>query len=128
MDFEYSFQILGNAIERLKEVMHSNDSHDYIRDAAIQRFEFVIELFWKVLKKILSHEKVESTTPKDTLRKAYEYKLINDEEMWLEMLNDRNNTSNAYNEELSKIIFENIKNYLEVFEKTYTSLKNLYKL
>jgi nucleotidyltransferase substrate binding protein (TIGR01987 family) len=79
-----------------------------MRDAAIQRFEFTIELFWKILKKVLFHEKIESTTPRDTLSKAYQYKLIDDEEVWLAMLDDRNNASHAYKGRRSK---DNIRAY-----------------
>lgn len=124
------FDTLGKAIHRLKEVIENPtlDQNDYMRDAAIQRFEFTIELFWKVLKKVLFHEKIEATTPRDTLNKAYQYKLIDDEALWLRMLDDRNNTSHAYKEEEAKRIFESIKTYLPVFEKTYGVLKERYNL
>ena len=125
-----NFTALGKAINRLKEVITSTgpDEHDYMRDASIQRFEFVIELFWKTLKKILHHEKENTTTPRDTLSKAYQYKLIDSEDIWLNMLDDRNNTSHAYDEEKAKIIFEHIKSYLPILETTYNSLKDKYKL
>lgn len=125
-----SFYTLGNAIERLKDVLEHPQLHeiDYMRDATIQRFEFTIELFWKFLKKALFHEKIESTTPRDTLSKAYQYQLIDDEEIWLEMLDDRNNTSHAYKEEEAQIIFEHIKQYLPIFQRTYLMLKDKYKL
>lgn len=120
-----SFNALGNAINRLKDAVERNklNQDDYMRDAAIHRFEFTIELFWKVLKKALQHEKVEATTPRDTLSKAYQYKMIDNDELWLKMLDDRNNTSHAYNESLAKAIFENIKSYVPVFEETYLKLK-----
>ena len=44
------------------------------------------------------------------------------------MLDDRNNTSHAYDEEKAKIIFEHIKSYLPIFEATYDSLKDKYNL
>jgi len=124
------FYTLGNAISRLRDVLEHPqiDELDFLRDATIQRFEFTIELFWKVLKKILSYEKLESTTPRDTLSQAYQYQLISDENIWLSMLDDRNNTSHAYKEKESKMIFEHIKGYLPVFEKTYQVLKKKYHL
>jgi nucleotidyltransferase substrate binding protein (TIGR01987 family) len=73
-------------------------------------------------------KKIESTSPRDTLSKAFQYKLIGYEETWLSMLDDRNNTSHAYKEEEAKIIFENILQYLPVFQKTYLALKEKYKL
>ena len=130
IQWKESFITLGKAIDRLKDVLEHPQLNeiDYLRDAAIQRFEFTIELFWKMLKKILLHEKIESTTPRDTLSKAYQYKLINDEEIWLNMLDDRNNTSHAYKEAEAKIIFDHIKNYLPVFQSTYLSLQTMYGL
>ncbi|MCE2687930.1 MAG: HI0074 family nucleotidyltransferase substrate-binding subunit [Rickettsiales bacterium] len=120
-----SFDSLNNAISRFKELLEHKDidNIDYMRDASIQRFEFVIELFWKVLKKILSYEKIESTTPRDVINKAFQYKLINDEEAWLSMLDDRNNTSHAYNEDSAKLIFIRIKQYLPIFEASYNNLQ-----
>jgi len=124
------FDTLGRAVSRLQEVMEHPDvnTNDYMRDAAIQRFEFTIELSWKMLKKILYHEKVETTTPRDTLSKAYQYTLIDDEDIWLRMLDDRNNTSHAYKEEEAKRIFDNIKGYVPVFVATYERLKKKYDL
>jgi nucleotidyltransferase substrate binding protein (TIGR01987 family) len=124
------FNSLGQAITRLAEVIRHKDldKNDFMQDAAVQRFEFVIELFWKVLKKILVYEKSEGTTPRDVLSKSYQFKLIDDEEVWLKMLDDRNRTSNVYKEEEARRVFENIKNYLPVLEKTYAALGRKYSL
>lgn len=114
-----SFSTLGKALERLNEVILAakrEEDKDYIQDACIQRFEFSIELFWKTLKKILLHEKIDSSTPRDVLSKAYQYGLIDDENIWLQMLDDRNNTSHAYREERAKIIFGNIQKYLPIYQ------------
>ncbi|MFY9589720.1 HI0074 family nucleotidyltransferase substrate-binding subunit [Rickettsia endosymbiont of Halotydeus destructor] len=122
------FQSLGQAINRLRDVIERSkiDKNDYALDAAIQRFEFVIELFWKVLKKILTYEEIDSTTPKDDLSKAFQFSIINDEKMWLEMLRDRNNTSHIYKYEDAKRVFENIKLYLPILEETYHKLEKKY--
>lgn len=124
------FDSLGRVVDRFKEVMQHPDleKNTYMRDAAIQRFEFTIELFWKVLKKVLQYEKVEATTPRDVLNKAFQYKFIDDEAMWLRMLDDRNNTSHVYKEEDAERIFKHIKSYLPVFEVSYQKLKAQYHL
>ncbi len=124
------FKSLGEAIKRLHEVIHHPDlnKNEYMQDASIQRFEFVIELFWKVLKKVLIYEKVDATTPRDVLNKSYQFNLIDDEATWLRMLDDRNNTSHIYKQEDVKRIFKNIKTYLPVFETTYEKLKTKYDL
>ena len=86
----------------------------------------MIELSWKMLKKILSYEKIESTTPLDVLRKAYQFNLINDEDQWLSILDDRNNTSHMYKQKDAKRVFENIKRHFPVMHKTYITLKEIY--
>jgi nucleotidyltransferase substrate binding protein (TIGR01987 family) len=124
------FENLGNAIERFKDVMQHPDlgKSSYMRDAAIQRFEFTIELFWKILKKVLQYEKVETTTPRDVLSKAFQYKLIDNEAVWLRMLDDRNSTSHVYNEKDAERIFDHIKSYPPIFVKSYQGLKDRYQL
>lgn len=123
-----SFYALEKAIKRLQEATEHKEQNDFIRDAAIQRFEFTIELFWKCLKKILSYEKIESETPKDVLSKSYQYQLIDSEHMWIKMLDDMNNTSYAYDEENAKIIFDHIKEYVPIFIETYHKIKEKYKI
>lgn len=122
------FQSLGQAVNRLRDVIERSkvDKNDYALDASIQRFEFVVELFWKVLKKILTYEKIDSTTPKDVLSKAFQFSMIDDEGIWLKMLDDRNNTSHVYKYEDAKRVFENIKLYLPILEKTYHKLEKKY--
>ena len=93
-------------------------------DATIQRFEFTIELFWKLLKKILLSKGVSTQYPRDVLQEAYAGNLIDDEQVWLNMMNDRNQTSHSYDEELANQIYERIKTYTPIFSKTLLKLKN----
>ncbi|AAY61180.1 nucleotidyltransferase substrate binding, HI0074 family protein [Rickettsia felis str. Pedreira] len=122
------FKTLGQAIQCLHEVIERTkiDKDPIFLDAAIQRFEFVIELFWKVLKKILTYEEIDSTTPRDVMSKAFQFNIIDDEQMWLEILKDRNVTSHVYKYEDAKQVFENIKIYLLILEKTYNKLDKKY--
>lgn len=124
------FYDLGRAVQRLHDVATHQDiaKNDYMQDAAIQRFEFVVELFWKVLKKILSFEKVDCTTPRDVLSKSFQFKLINDEEAWLNMLDDRNSTLHNYKYTEAIRVLKNIESYLPVLEQTYDMLKKRYDL
>jgi nucleotidyltransferase substrate binding protein (TIGR01987 family) len=122
------FENLGNALSRLKDVLtHKDlDHNEYMQDATIQRFEFVIELYWKVLKKCLAYEKLESTTPRDVLQKSFQFQLIDEEKIWLAMLDDRNNTSHIYKQSEAKKVFENIKSYYPIMEVTYKKLQEKY--
>ncbi|MCX7338803.1 MAG: HI0074 family nucleotidyltransferase substrate-binding subunit [Alphaproteobacteria bacterium] len=120
------FDSLGDALARLGDVLKHPDLEavDYLQDAAIQRFEFTIELFWKVLKKFLAYEKIDTTTPRDVLKNAFQYNFIDDEDVWLLMLDDRNKTSHLYKQEQAKQIFKNIQSHYPVMQRTYDALKN----
>lgn len=124
--WQESFEALGDALERLEEALKTPlDKHGIVIDATIQRFEFTFELFWKTLKKFLLKEGVEAKTPRETLQTAYQLEWINDESIWLTMLNDRNETSHIYDEAMAKRIYKNIAGYLPLLKKTYSFLATL---
>ncbi len=108
------------ALARLKEgIVKLDDDNDLLRDGLIQRFEFTFELAWKTLKAIFEDEGLRGlNSPKSVLREAFAAELIVDEEMWLEMLSDRNSTAHVYNEKLAIEICNNItEKYVMVLER-----------
>ncbi|WP_367142724.1 HI0074 family nucleotidyltransferase substrate-binding subunit [Desulfosporosinus sp.] len=71
-----------------------NEANDLLRDGVIQRFEFTFELAWKTLKAVFEDEGlIGLNSPKTVLREAFAMGLIQDDELWLTMLSDRNSTS-----------------------------------
>ncbi len=88
---------------RLTQAVAQPES-ELIRDATIQRFEFTFEVIWKTLKLYLERQGHECGGPRATLKKAFAENLIatpDDADAWLQMLEDRNLTSHAYDEELA---------------------------
>ena len=121
---EIAFQRLEKALQALEQIVNKPMETDRSNiDASIQRFEFSIELFWKVLKKIIESQGGKASFPKEVFGQAYEAELIDDEKMWLQMLNDRNQTLHTYDEELANRIYENIKSYSPFMTKTFIQLK-----
>lgn len=120
---QYKFTNLGRALKKLDEVCAKPlDEEKIMIDATIQRFEFTYELFWKILKVLLENEGVEATTPKNVLQEAYKANWIEDEKLWLAMLDDRNITSHVYKEEKAFEIYEHIKNYNKEMQRVYRNL------
>jgi nucleotidyltransferase substrate binding protein (TIGR01987 family) len=124
------FHYLGQAIQRLDALINypDLDKNDYVQDAAIHRFELVIELYFKVLRGILIYEKLETTTPRNILKKLFEFKLIDDEQIWLNMLDDKNTICHVYQQSKVVEVFNHIKTYLPILEKTYQKIKVMYDL
>jgi len=97
-------------------------------DGAIQRFEFTFELLWKTLKIALEYYGVRCNNPRICIEQAFKNSLIDDDETFLDMLDDRNKTAHLYNEAASGEIFERIKEvYVEVIEKVVHNLRESIK-
>lgn len=122
--WQQSLQSLGDALNRLEDVLKEPlDVHDFLLDAAVQRFEFTIELFWKTLKHLLALKGKKVNLPKDILQEAYASGWIDNETLWLRMLQDRNQTSHTYKHELALEIYERVETYYPEMRKTYTFLR-----
>ncbi len=115
---------LNQALNKLEEmIVEPVDAKRAQIDSSIQRFEFTFELFWKTLKAILAEGGQQAYFPKEVLKLAYQGKLIHHQEMWLDMLKDRNETSHVYNEAIADQIYHRIKtHYAKLLRDTYTHL------
>ncbi|MBP7796508.1 MAG: nucleotidyltransferase substrate binding protein [Elusimicrobiales bacterium] len=100
--------------------------NDLERDGVVQRFEFSFELFWKTLKIILEFHGKNADSPRMAIKEAVRSNFLVDDEVYLDMLEDRNRTSHIYDESVSKEIFDRIKKfYIPAFE---AFLKNISKI
>lgn len=96
---------LEKALKRLEEAL-ALENNDIIRDSCIQRFEFTIELSWKLMKKVLSSEGIqELDSPKAIIRSAAKAQLIDDAESWLHFIDQRNLSSHTYREDLAEQVY-----------------------
>ncbi len=96
------------ALNRLKQAVEiAQDELD--KDGVIQRFEFTIELLWKTLKAILEYNGRECSTPRNCIKEAFKADIISDDDMILDMMEDRNLSSHVYDEKTSDEIFRRIK-------------------
>lgn len=111
-DLRESFVV---AVDRLAEALASPES-DLHRDAAIQRFEFSFELFWKALQKALLSEGIDAASPKGCFREAFRLGWIRREEPWLIMLEDRDLTSHTYDATLAKAVYRRLPGHLAAFQ------------
>lgn len=117
---------LSDVLARLEEAIeHPIDSHLVVIDGTSQRFEFTFELFWRWLKLVIAEQGIVVHFPKEVLQEAYKTHMINDESIWLQMLNDRNLTSHTYNKDLAISIYNNIKIYVPLLRKVFEKYKNI---
>ena len=113
------FQQLTEALDSLREIL-TQEKTAIIRDATIQRFEYSVEAFLKLLKTYLSEkEGLEVYSPKEVMREARNTGLLSDEQLKLSlaMIEDRNKSTHLYGETMADEIYENIKGYFELMEE-----------
>lgn len=118
-DFEKALTKLHQSLQR--------DVHqdDLVLDATIQRFEFTYELSWKLMKNYLEYNgNTEVTSPRATMRAAFQDRLIQDGEAWIAMLEDRNRTSHTYDENTAMEIYEHIRQqHITLFDELLVQMK-----
>lgn len=77
----------------------------------IQSFEFTHELAWKMLKDYLEYQGVSNIVgSRDASRVAFQNALIQDGEVWMQMIAARNQTSHTYNLKVAQSVVESILN------------------
>ena len=89
-------------------------------DGILHRYEFTFELAWKTIKDYLEYMGIVNKvgSPRENIQLAYQQGIINDGELWIEMMLSRNSLSHLYDEETSRKIYNDIKNkYIQAFEK-----------
>lgn len=94
---------------RLKEAITIEEENDIKRDAVIKRFEFTYELLWKTYKRMARLQKLDYFSPKACFQFAFKSGLIEDEELFLEIIDARNKTTHVYSQEEAKKIYNFIK-------------------
>lgn len=93
-------------------------------------FDRLFELSWKTLKEYLQKEQeikaAQTGSPKDILKLAYQQGLINDENLWLRMLTDRNDDAHHYNESTARSYAARIeREYLNRMAQFITEMSDL---
>ena len=106
--FRQRFANYQKSLHHLKMTVEKESLNDIEKAGLIQFFEVGFELAWKVMKDYLVAEGYEVKSPRETIKQAYQYGLIEDGTLWLEALEKRNLTSHTYDEsildELEKLI------------------------
>ncbi|MBI4971660.1 MAG: nucleotidyltransferase substrate binding protein [Candidatus Omnitrophica bacterium] len=84
---------------------------DIVRDAVIQRFEYVFELAWKTIQIAGRFMGSSCSSPREAIKLAFKLEWITNPEMWLESMEARNQTSHTYNEILANEVYQTAKKF-----------------
>jgi len=96
--FKNAYRSFIDALE-LESSATNEKSRLAYRDSIVQRFEFTVDLSWKVLKEILEQRfGVTALGPKPIIREAFKKQLISDDVFWLRIIDMRNESSHTYDQ------------------------------
>lgn len=100
--------------------------NEFIIGGIIDKFVIQFELGWKVLKELLRYEgrgEANSGSPREILKTAFEVYDFIDEDVWLDMLADRNSMSHMYDGAAARRLVRDILDrYLPAFQAMYTTV------
>ena len=118
---------LEKALVKLEGALTIPRDRELVVEGTIQRFEYVIELMWKTLKRALEFEGIHPKTPRESVREAFKIGWLGDEDEWHDMLDSRNTTSHNYlDEELAENNYDDIIGVTPTLRKTCDFLRDKY--
>jgi len=121
--FRQRFTNYQKSLRHLKMTVEKESLNEIEKAGLIQFFEVGFELAWKVMKDYLIAEGYEVKSPRETIKEAFQYGLIEDGTLWLEALEKRNLSAHTYDEsileELENLI---VHSYYPMMEKLKDAL------
>ncbi|MFN7099463.1 MAG: nucleotidyltransferase substrate binding protein [Flavobacterium sp.] len=123
------FEHFVNAFKQLKNAKQLRSERDFTElelQGVIQAFEVSQELCWKVMKDFLEEQgKTDLFGSKNAVKEAFNLGLIDDGEVWFDMIKSRNLTSHIYDYKEILAILDTILNvYVAAFIKFEVKMKN----
>lgn len=119
-NFSKAFKQLSDAIT----LSNVRELSQLEQQGLIQAFEYTFELAWNTLKDYLIFEKVEVKFPREVIKTSFKYELIDNGEIWLDMLDKRNLLSHTYEESTAELAFHLI---VDAFYPQLLMFYNLFK-
>lgn len=121
------FENYEKALKLLREALANVDSLSNLeKEGTVQRFEFTVELAWKTLKDYLEFNGVllDQSTPKYIVKQAFAAKIISNGQLWIDILDCRNQMSHKYDEAaFDKAAHEIHNRFLPAFDELHDFFK-----
>lgn len=103
------YETFRKAYLKLTEFIEKDDKSEMSKAAIIHAYEYTFELWWKTVQRYLEYVgSVQDYGPSATIKSAFQYKLLEDGQIWMDMLRDRNLTVHTYKEDIANDIYERI--------------------
>ena len=100
---------------------------DNIKSGQIQKFEFTVELLWKTVQVFLFEvDGVDVVTPKSVAKEFVEagYSDYEVYELFIRAINDRNQLSHIYRQEMAESIRQRLPDYVQMTERIVSMIRS----
>lgn len=135
--WEQRFQNFSQAFQKLAQAQHYVQSIDLntkaglgfelMKQGMIQSFEFTHELAWNVMKDYAYYQGTfDIKGSRDATREALKMGLIEQGDVWMDMIRSRNQSSHTYEEATADLIFQSISTkYVPAFFQFQQRMESL---
>ena len=103
-NFNRAFEIFNNAVKAYNQEKENILMHM----ALVQAYEVCFELSWKVLKDYLAENGLPVYLPKEVIKEAFNKNVIENGQIWIDMLDARNAASHEYKMDKINLILDKI--------------------
>ncbi len=115
--FELLLKDFEKALSQFESAIKVITTDEVKQAGCIQYFEFCFELAWKTIKAFVEYKGLLTcNSPRDCFKIAFKFGLINEELVWLEMIESRNLTVHTYDFENSLKVYDQLPKYFEAFK------------
>lgn len=121
-DFTSNLEILARAGEQDRE-------NPFVMSGILSQFSIQFELGWNVLKRLSEYEGMSKgiDSPRGIIKAAYQYLDFMNEDLWLSMLKDRNDTAHLYDGAAAQALADRIiARYIPEFQRMRAAIEERY--
>ncbi|MFA7059625.1 MAG: nucleotidyltransferase substrate binding protein [Pedobacter sp.] len=121
------FNNFSKALSQLRKFIAKGELNELEEQGLIQAFEYTYELAWNTIKDYFETQgETNINGSRDSFRLAFRRGIIEDGELWMDMVKSRTLTSHTYNEDIARQIADAItEKYFLEFEKLHNTLQSL---
>ncbi len=114
------FQNYEKAFLLLERALSITAPSEVERGGIIQFYEMTFELAWKLMKDYLELQGYTVSSPKDAIKQAFQATILEEGQLWMDALSDRNQTTQTYDENKAIEVTAKIKShYFPVLQQLY---------
>lgn len=115
------FDNYSSALETLKQAKDQDLENAFVQSGVIAKFSLQFDRSWRLMKELLRYEgdnTAATGSPREIIKAAHSYHDWMDEEIWLQMLRNRNDTAHIYDAALAeRLVATIIDRYIPEFER-----------